>query len=98
MSAQAGVAAGAGAGTAGAVVSVVVPAHNEEAVIAADVRRLLAGTVLSEFDVVVMANACTDRTPVLASEAGAGVVETPVPGKPHALRVGEEACRPFPRI
>jgi glycosyltransferase involved in cell wall biosynthesis len=98
VSAHVGAAAGAGAAEAAPVVSVVVPAHNEEPVIAGNLRRLLAGTVPGEFDVVVVANACADRTAALASQAGARVVETPVPGKPHALRLGDEACRTFPRI
>ena len=45
-----------------AVVSIVVPAHNEEAVIAANLRRLLEGSAPGEFDVVVVANACADGT------------------------------------
>jgi glycosyltransferase involved in cell wall biosynthesis len=80
------------------VVSIVVPAHNEEAVIAGNLRRLLAGAAPGEFDVIVVANACTDRTAALAKQAGVRVVETPVPGKPNALRQGDEACRTFPRI
>jgi glycosyltransferase involved in cell wall biosynthesis len=93
-------AAAADAGVVGTapVVSVVVPAHNEEAVIGRSLRRLLAGTDPGEFDVVVVANACADRTAALARDAGARVVETPVPGKPHALRLGDAACRTFPRI
>lgn len=97
MSAQAGAAVDPAA-IATPVVSVVVPAHNEEAVIAGNLRRLLAGTVPGEFDVVVVANACADRTAALANQAGARVVETPVPGKPHALRLGDDACLTFPRV
>lgn len=97
MGTQAGTADAGAVGTA-PVVSVVVPAHNEEAVIAGNLSRLLAGTAVGEFDVVVVANACTDRTAALARLAGARVVETPVPGKPHALRLGDDACRTFPRI
>jgi glycosyltransferase involved in cell wall biosynthesis len=82
-----------------AVVSIVVPAHNEEAVIAANLRRLLEGSVPGEFDVVVVANACADGTAAAARQVpGVRVVETPVPGKPHALRLGDEVCRTFPRI
>ncbi|MEU7989121.1 glycosyltransferase [Streptosporangium canum] len=80
------------------VVSVVVPAHNEEAVVASGLRRLLAGTAPGEFDVVVVANACSDRTAEVARQAGVRVVETPVPGKANALRLGDETCRTFPRV
>jgi glycosyltransferase involved in cell wall biosynthesis len=80
------------------VVSIVVPAHNEEAVIAGNLRQLLAGSAPGEFDVIVVANGCTDRTAAQARATGVRVIETPVPGKPHALRLGDQACRTFPRI
>jgi glycosyltransferase involved in cell wall biosynthesis len=81
-----------------AVISVVLPAHNEGAVIAANLRALLAGTEPGEVDVVVVANACGDDTAEAARDvAGVRVLETEVPGKPNALRLGDEACRTFPR-
>ena len=80
------------------LVSIVVPAHNEEAGIAGTLDRLLAGTAPGEFDVVVVANACTDRTAELAAKAGVRVIETPTPGKANALRLGDEACKTFPRV
>jgi glycosyltransferase involved in cell wall biosynthesis len=82
-----------------AAVSIVIPAHNEEAVVAANLRRLLHGTTPGEFDVVVVANACSDGTATAAERVdGVRVVETPVPGKPNALRLGDAACRAYPRI
>jgi hypothetical protein len=80
------------------IVSVVIPAHNESAVLAATLERLLAGTVPGEFDVIVVPNACTDATAAIARAAGVTVIETPVPGKVPALRLGDEACQVFPRI
>jgi glycosyltransferase involved in cell wall biosynthesis len=80
------------------VVSIVVPAHDEEAVIAGNLHRLLAGTAPGEFDIIVVANACTDRTATVAQETGVRVIETPIPGKPNALRLGDEQCRTFPRV
>ncbi|MEU7865994.1 glycosyltransferase [Dactylosporangium sp. NPDC049140] len=82
----------------GPLVSIVVPAHNEAAVIGANLRRLLEGTAPGEFDVIVVANACGDRTAEVAAEAGVRVLETSIPGKVPALRLGDEACRTFPRI
>jgi len=80
-------------------VSIVVPAHNEEAVIATNLRRLLAGSEPGEFDVVVVANACSDGTAAAArSVAGVRVIETAIGGKPNALRLGDEACVTYPRI
>ena len=80
------------------IVSIVVPAHNEEAVIEANLRHLLATTTPGEFDVVVVPNACSDRTAEIAATVGVRVIETPVPGKVHALALGDEACLTFPRI
>ncbi|MEV8637382.1 glycosyltransferase family 2 protein [Streptosporangium sp. NPDC051023] len=80
------------------VVSVVVPAHNEEAVLAGNLDRLLAGTEPGEFDVIVVPNACSDRTAEVARRPGVRVLETPVPGKANALRLGDEICATFPRV
>ncbi|MGW0485319.1 glycosyltransferase [Nonomuraea sp. NPDC003214] len=79
-------------------VSVVVPAHNEEAVIAAGLDTLLAGAEPGEFDVVVVANGCSDGTARAAARPGVRVLETATPGKAHALRLGDAACRTFPRV
>ncbi|WP_158881492.1 glycosyltransferase [Amycolatopsis anabasis] len=79
------------------IASVVIAAHNEEAVIERCLRTLTAGTAPDEIDVVVVANGCTDRTAALARAAGARVYETPVPGKANALVIGDRECRTFPR-
>ena len=80
------------------IASIVVPAHNEETVIAANLRRLLAGTESGEFDVIVVANACSDATAVAARTTGVRVIETGTPGKPNAIRLGDAACQTFPRV
>ncbi|WP_327088042.1 glycosyltransferase [Nonomuraea sp. NBC_01738] len=80
------------------IASVVIPAHNEEAVIATGLARLLDGAEPGEFDVIVVANACADATPAAAAREGVRVLETPVAGKAHALRLGDAACRTFPRV
>jgi len=80
------------------IVSIVVPAHDEASVIAEGLQALLDGTEPGEFDVVVVANACSDSTAVVAGGFGVRVLETPVPGKAHALRLGDAECRTFPRI
>ncbi|WP_327108458.1 glycosyltransferase [Nonomuraea glycinis] len=79
-------------------VSVVIPAHNEEAVIARGLDALLAGTSPGEFDVVVVANGCADRTASAAARPGVRVLETSLPGKVNALLLGDAACRAFPRV
>ncbi|WP_433037399.1 glycosyltransferase [Actinomycetospora sp. CA-053990] len=66
------------AATAVTTVSVLVPAHNEEAGIAATVEGLLAQDVpewLHIADVVVVANNCTDRTAEIARRYPVTVVE-----------------------
>jgi glycosyltransferase involved in cell wall biosynthesis len=81
------------------MVSIVVPAHNEEAVIGTSLSRLLTGTAPGEFDVIVVPNACADRTAEVARAVpGVRVLETSVPGKVNALRVGDAECRTFPRV
>jgi glycosyltransferase involved in cell wall biosynthesis len=78
--------------------SVVIPAHNEAAVLGRCLSTLLADADEDEFDVVVVPNACTDRTADVARQYGVRVVETPHGGKAHALRLGDDTCRDFPRV
>ena len=78
--------------------SVVIPAHNEAAVIGRSLDRLLAGAGPDDLDVIVVANACTDTTAEIAEAHGVRVIETEIPGKANALRLGDAACRTFPRL
>jgi hypothetical protein len=90
-----------GAGVSGLprpIASVVIPAHNEEALIGRTLEQLLAGTTPAEFDVIVVANACTDATAEVARAFRVRVLETPTPGKAHSLALGDAECAVFPRI
>jgi glycosyltransferase involved in cell wall biosynthesis len=78
--------------------SVVIPAHDEQAVLGRCLDTLLEMTAPGELDVVVVANACRDRTAEVARAAGVRVIETPTPGKANALRLGDAACLTFPRV
>ncbi|WP_049570811.1 glycosyltransferase [Nonomuraea sp. SBT364] len=80
------------------MVSVVIPAHNEEAVVASGLDTLLSAAEPGEFDVIVVANGCSDGTARAAARPGVRVLETATPGKAHALRLGDAACRTFPRV
>lgn len=80
------------------VASIVIPAHNEAAVIASNLSRLLATAQPGEFDVIVIPNACIDETAAIARGFDVRVIETPVPGKARAVAIGDDACRTFPRI
>lgn len=81
------------------VASVVIPAHNEACVIAATLGVLLGDAEQGEFDVIVVANGCTDRTAAIArSKVGVRVIETACAGKAAALRLGDAECSAFPRL
>jgi glycosyltransferase involved in cell wall biosynthesis len=74
--------------------TVLIPAWNEAAVIG----RTLAGLTAAgdRLRIVVIANACTDGTALVARQAapGALVLETPVPGKCTALNLGLSHAAP----
>jgi glycosyltransferase involved in cell wall biosynthesis len=79
--------------------SVVIPAHNEASVITVTLDALLDDANLGEFDIIVVANGCTDRTAAIArSKVGVRVVETANAGKAAALRLGDAECSAFPRL
>src|SRR5688500_9924243 len=82
------------------MISIIIPAHNEEAVIGRCLAALLRVAREGELDVVVVCNGCTDRTPHLARAFGASVnvIETPLASKVHALNLGDDAARGFARF
>ncbi|MFQ3248046.1 MAG: cellulose synthase/poly-beta-1,6-N-acetylglucosamine synthase-like glycosyltransferase [Arenicella sp.] len=68
--------------------AIIIPAHNEEVLIAETVAVALAQRYAQDkFEVVVIADNCNDRTVALAREAGARVLErSGDPGKGQALK------------
>jgi glycosyltransferase involved in cell wall biosynthesis len=82
------------------VTSIVIPAHNEGQVIGRLLDSLLAEADRDEIDIVVVCNGCTDDTAQVAALRGPSVrvVESPVPSKHAALRLGDEHARGFPRL
>lgn len=80
--------------------SVVIPAHNESAVISRCLRTLLCDARPGEFDVVVAANGCTDDTASRARAAApdATVLELTAASKIAALNAGDAAASVFPRV
>ncbi|QYZ69218.1 glycosyltransferase family 2 protein [Neotabrizicola shimadae] len=72
------------------VATVLVPAWNESGVIGRTLSGLLSSPAAETLRIVVIANACTDATAAVARAAApqALVLETPVPGKCHALNLG----------
>ena len=79
--------------------SVIVPAHDEQAVIDRCLDALLAEAAPGEIEVVVVCNGCTDATAERARDhAGVRVLELAEPGKIGALNAGDAAAARFPRI
>jgi acetyltransferase-like isoleucine patch superfamily enzyme len=79
--------------------SVVIPAHNEEAVLARCLDALLADAAPGDIEVVVAANGCTDRTVEIARRyrPAVTVVEVAEASKHAALNAGDTAATTFPR-
>jgi glycosyltransferase involved in cell wall biosynthesis len=78
------------------IATILMPAWNEGAVIGRTLGRLESEGVARLFHVVVIANACSDDTAARARAAmpGAEVIETPVPGKTHAMNLGYARALP----
>jgi len=71
------------------MISVVVPAHQEEAWLGATLQALVGRT---PFEAIVVANGCTDRTANVARAHGARTVETPLAGVSRARNLGAAAA------
>ena len=80
--------------------SVVIPAHNEAAVIGRCLDALFTDFAPGELDVVVVCNGCSDDTSALARSAGhpIRVIERRAASKPAALRLGDTAVTALPRL
>jgi glycosyltransferase involved in cell wall biosynthesis len=82
------------------MISIVVPAHNESSVIARALDAWVSNPGSDGMDVVVVCNGCTDNTAEIARRFGptARVIESEVASKTHALNLGDQISRAFPRI
>ena len=78
-------------------ISVVVPAHDEEALLPVALRHLL-DVPREQVDLIVVANGCTDGTAARAREFGAAVrvLEIPEASKIKALNAGSRAVDAYP--
>jgi glycosyltransferase involved in cell wall biosynthesis len=81
-------------------ISIVIAAHNEEAVLGRCLDPLLPASEPRELEIVVVCNGCTDRTADVAREYGNGVrvIETPKASKTAALNLGDGLVVGFPRF
>ena len=86
--------------TAPVPVSIVVPAHDEAAVIGRCLASITSGSEPGAVEVVVVCNGCADATARVARAAWppATVVELPGPSKADALNVGDAVAHRFPRF
>jgi glycosyltransferase involved in cell wall biosynthesis len=82
------------------MISIIVPAHNENSVIARTLREWVNRPGSEELSIVVVCNGCTDETATIARRFGSGirVIESEVASKTHALNLGDQICKGFPRI
>jgi len=83
--------------------SVIIPAHNEEAVIARCLAAITGtpgdSAVLPPLEIVVVCNGCSDATAAVASRfTNVKVIEIPEASKVAALNSGDGAASTFPRI
>ena len=82
------------------MISIIIPAHNEETVIARGLRAILTGAEPGELEVIVACNGCTDRTAEIACAFGppVRVVEIEQASKVAALNAADEVATGFPRF
>ena len=80
--------------------SVLIPAHNEGAVIGRCLDHLFEGIDRSDLEVAVVCNGCHDDTAAVARASGhpVEVIELDEASKPAALRAGDRLLRTFPRL
>ncbi|HLG92277.1 MAG TPA: glycosyltransferase family 2 protein [Acidimicrobiales bacterium] len=81
------------------MISVIIPAHNEEQLIGRCLDALLRSGP-SPIEIIVVCNGCQDRTAEVARSYGrpVSVIETSEPGKAQALNLGDRAAQGFPRV
>lgn len=77
---------------------IIIPAHNEQAVIGRCLEALDPDRLGPQVRIVVACNGCTDATADEARRHGAAVVEIGTASKPAAIRAAEDKCRTVPRI
>jgi glycosyltransferase involved in cell wall biosynthesis len=82
------------------LISIIVPACNEAAVLERCLSALTAGAEPSELEVIVVCNGCTDESAAIARRfvGPVRVIETPVGSKINALNLGDGAAHGFPRF
>ncbi len=79
--------------------SIIIPAHNEAAVIGRTLKSLAPAAAEEGVEVIVACNGCTDDTARIAAEhPGITVLDLPEPSKTAALNAADEAATRWPRL
>ncbi len=79
--------------------AVIIPAHNESAVIGRTLEALAPLAALDGVEVIVACNGCSDATADIArGYPGVRVAETAQASKPAALNLGDRAATAWPRL
>jgi hypothetical protein len=82
-----------------AMVTIIIPAHNEAQVIERLIKKLLESMHPGEFEIIVVANGCADETATVAAiDPAIRVISIPTASKHQALVVGNRAATGFPRL
>ena len=82
------------------MISVVIPAHNEAAVITGCLSEFCDAVETGQAEVVVVCNGCSDRTATVVKNKYPQLtcLETDIPSKTNALNLGDQAVQGFPRF
>ncbi|MGM7669377.1 WecB/TagA/CpsF family glycosyltransferase [Microbacterium sp. A93] len=79
--------------------AVIIPAHNEAAVITLTLRALEPVLRTGRVEVIVVCNGCTDNTAELAAAVpGVQVLDCPQPSKTAAMNLGDAHATQWPRV
>ncbi|WP_181149905.1 WecB/TagA/CpsF family glycosyltransferase [Arthrobacter sp. MYb227] len=79
--------------------TIIIPAHNEESVIARTLHHLAVLAASGSVQVIVACNGCTDRTASIASSfPGVKVIEVEEASKVAALNAADEVATRWPRV
>ena len=82
------------------MISIIIPAYNEEKVIGRCLSAIIDGYEPDEVEIIVACNGCVDRTPEIARTFGKSikVLDIEKASKTNALNVADREARFFPRI
>jgi glycosyltransferase involved in cell wall biosynthesis len=82
------------------LLSIIIPAHNEAAVIVRCLNALLTDSRVGEIEIIVVCNGCSDNTAELARSFGTPVrvIESDVASKTAALNLGDVEAKGYPRF